>query len=97
MRTPMAVHRFRFEIVIACALLCLSALLATAAYAYASSADDGGAPLTAPATGVISGNAGHDLGRHRHLDDLGNATAENGSLLRDEPASAGTAGNGVND
>ncbi len=36
MRTPKAVYRIRFELVLACALLCLSALLATAAYAYAT-------------------------------------------------------------
>ena len=47
MRTPTAVYRIRFEIVIACALLCLSALLATAAYAYASPAGASTAPLAA--------------------------------------------------
>jgi hypothetical protein len=38
MRAPTAVYRIRFEIALACALLCLSALLAAAAYAYASPA-----------------------------------------------------------
>jgi hypothetical protein len=47
MRTPTAVYRIRFELVLACALLCLSALLATAAYAYASPAAASGAPLAA--------------------------------------------------
>jgi len=36
MRTATAVNRLRFEIVITCALLVLSALMATAAYAYAA-------------------------------------------------------------
>jgi Ricin-type beta-trefoil lectin domain/Putative Ig domain len=54
MRARTAVYRLRFEIVIGCALLCLSALVATAAYAYAAPAADGTEPLAAHAITVTS-------------------------------------------
>ena len=47
MRTLMAVYRIRFSIVIACALLCLSALVATAAYAYAAPIRNSSTPAAA--------------------------------------------------
>jgi hypothetical protein len=48
MRTLMMVRKIPFSIVIVCALLCVTALVATAAYAYAAAAaDDDSAPPAA--------------------------------------------------
>jgi len=47
MRALATVRRIPFPVFFACALLCLSALLATAAYAYAAPIDQGSAPAAA--------------------------------------------------
>jgi hypothetical protein len=55
MRTLMMVRKIPFSIVIVCALLCVSALVAMAAYAYAAAAaGDDSAPPTAHTVTVIN-------------------------------------------
>jgi Ricin-type beta-trefoil lectin domain/Putative Ig domain len=79
MRTPTAVYRIRFEIVLACALFCLSALLATAAYAYASPAAASSAPLAAHKITVTNPGAQTTNPLSAHVDVAIKATDSDAS------------------
>ena len=57
MRTLLMVRKIPFSIVIVCALLCVSALVATAAYAYAAAAGDDSAPPAAHTVTVTNQGA----------------------------------------